>query len=171
METNTEDDEIRAMAEVSAVLSRLNPEAAGRVVRWAASRYRAGGAASEGQALGLGIGREGQGAYGDFPSLFAAANPQTEADKALVAGYWFQVAQGQTDLDALRINAELKNLGHGLSNVTRAFDGLMSGRPQLAIQTRKTGKSKQARKKYRLTAEGIRVVEALLARPRTESNG
>jgi hypothetical protein len=153
------------MAEISAILARLSSEVTSRVLRWAVSRYQT-------------IGREGvpfiatrgsPGHFEDFPSLFAAAMPQTEADKALVAGYWFQVVQAQSDLDALQINAELRNLGHGLSNVTRAFDQLMSGRPQLAIQTRKGGSSKQARKKYRLTAEGVRAIDGMLNRVPVDS--
>jgi len=167
VETDT-DDEIRAMTEVNAILSKLDPKVAGRVAGWAAAKYRGGVEAPERLGLRSGNDREPQSAFRDFADLFAETNPKTESEKALVAGYWFQVVQGQPDLDASQVNAELKNMGHGLSNVTRAFDDLMAGRPQLAIQTRKGGKSKQARKKYRLTSEGIRAVENLLARPRTE---
>ena len=101
----------------------------------------------------------------DLAELFSMASPSTEADKALVAAYWFQVHEGETDLDAFRVNTALRNLGHGVSNITRAFDSLISQRPQLAIQTRKSGSSRQGRKKYRLTAEGIRAVEQLVGNP------
>lgn len=160
MAIDASDDEVRAMAEINAILSRLDLDAAERVVRWAASRYRSGAIADPTTISGIAHGIEG--AREDFPSLFEAADPQTESKKALVAGFWFQVVRGQTDFEGLQVNTELKNLGHGLSNVTRAFSALMSERPQLAIQIRKSGKSKQARKKYRLSAEGVRAVEAYL---------
>lgn len=165
------DEEVKAMSEVNSVLSRLSLEAAERVVRWAAARYGSGTIGDPITSLRIARGMGIQGAYGDFSSLFEATDPQTESKKALVAGFWFQTVRGQPDFDALQVNAELKNLGHGLSNVTRAFNALMAERPQLAIQIRKSGKSMQARKKYRLTAEGLRAVEAYLVEPPTESRG
>lgn len=83
--------------------------------------------------------------------------------KPLVVGYWFQVLQGEQDLDGFQINKELKHLGHGVSNITTALSSLIDRKPQLVIQTRKSGNSKQARKRYRLTDAGIKAVERMLA--------
>jgi len=94
--------------------------------------------------------------------LYEAANPRTEPQKVLVAGYWFQKLRGQSDVDGQQINTELKQLGHGVTNITRTLGSLINKKPQLVIQTHKSGKTKQARKKYRLTAEGIRAVEQML---------
>ena len=102
----------------------------------------------------------------DFASVFADASPATDRDRALVAGYWFQVIRGEADLDAQALNRELKNLGHGVGNITKAMTNLMMHEPQLAIQTRKSGGTVQARKKYRLTRAGVAHVEAMLARAR-----
>ena len=95
--------------------------------------------------------------------MFAAANPESGTDKALMVAYWFQVLNGQADVDSFDVNKELKHLGHGALNITRAFDHLMEAKPQLVIQKRKSGKAKQARKKYRVTAEGISRVKQLMA--------
>jgi hypothetical protein len=84
------------------------------------------------------------------------------SEKVLVTGFWFQEILGQTDLDAQQINGELKQLGHGILNITMAFGELMNRKPQLAIQTRKSGSSKQARKRYRLTREGLNRVKAMV---------
>jgi hypothetical protein len=100
--------------------------------------------------------------FGDLASLYHAANPTTLGQKVLVAGFWFQEVLGQSDLDAQQINTELKQLGHGILNITMAFGELLNRKPQLAIQTRKSGSSKQARKKYRLTREGLNRVRAML---------
>jgi hypothetical protein len=99
----------------------------------------------------------------DLPTTFAAASPENDTDRALVGAYWFQVIKGQADIDSQEVNSELKHLGHGVGNITRAFDHLMAAKPQLVIQTRKSGKAKQARKKYRVTEAGIARVNQLMA--------
>ena len=45
---------------------------------------------------------------------------------------------------------------------TDAINQLIKRKPQLRIQTKKEGKTKQARKKYKVTAEGIKAVQKLL---------
>jgi hypothetical protein len=80
----------------------------------------------------------------------------------LVVGYWFQVHQGMKDFDSQRVNAELKNMGHGVGNITEAFTRLIDRRPQFVIQTRKSGTARQARKLYRVTNEGIKRVQSML---------
>jgi len=156
-----EDPEIRAMASVAEILSQLESGAAERVLRWAAERF--------GVSFGPKVKtRPHQEAVSpdsntrNFADFFAELHPTTENDKVLVAGYWLQQIQGQEELDAQQVNSELRHLGHAISNITRTFGRLMEQRPQLAIQTHKGGASKQARKRYRITAEGIRSVERLI---------
>ena len=94
--------------------------------------------------------------------LLAMASPSTDVERVLVVGYWFQEHQGNEDLDSQTINTELKHQGHGVGNITKAFGGLISQKPQLVIQLRKSGNSRQARKKYKLTTAGIKRVNAML---------
>jgi hypothetical protein len=101
--------------------------------------------------------------FDDAAALFAAANPTTNGDKALVIGYWFQQIEGNKDLDAQQVNTQLKQLGHGIANITGAFNDLMGTMPKLAIQVRKGGATRQARKRYRITTEGLKRVADLLA--------
>jgi hypothetical protein len=95
--------------------------------------------------------------------LFAAADPGTDVDRALVMGYWFQCIDGEPDFDSQSVNSALKNMGHGVGNITLAFGALSSRRPQLVIQTKKAGTSKQARKRFKLTTSGIDHVERMIA--------
>ena len=67
----------------------------------------------------------------------------------------------ESEFDSQRVNSELKHLGYPVSNITRAFDRL---RPTFVQQTKKTGATRQARKRYRLTHEGRKRVEEMLAR-------
>lgn len=100
--------------------------------------------------------------FGSLAELFDAAQPKTTADKALVAGYWLQVCQASESFDGFSVNKELKHLGEGLPNVTSAIDTLKAKKPALALQLKKSGKSQQARKVYKITVAGIRAVEAMI---------
>jgi hypothetical protein len=100
--------------------------------------------------------------YSSFAELHDAAGPKTNADKALVAGYWLQVCQGGETFDGHSANRELKQLGHGLANITAAIDALKRQKPALALQLRKSGKSQQARKEYKISVAGIKAVETMI---------
>ena len=69
------------------------------------------------------------------------------------------------ELDSQSLNSELKNLGYPIGNITRAVSGLASTMPRYVMQTKKSGTTKQARKKFRLTVEGIRRVEQMIGGP------
>jgi hypothetical protein len=101
-------------------------------------------------------------AFKNFAELFAAADPETTAHKALVAGYWIQVSEGNPSFEGQRANKELAHLGHKLANITNAVDTLKAQKPALVIQTKKSGTSQQARKTYMVTHAGIEAVKAML---------
>jgi hypothetical protein len=161
--------EITAMKAVAEALGKLDPEATARVVRWAAERFAVG--------LGGGTRRLSGGGPGDVDShlgdtgverfksladLYTAASPSTDMDRALVAGYWFQFSQGQEDFAAQTVNSALKDLGHRVANITVAFNNLKSQKPALVVQLKKSGTTRQARKKYKLTTAGKTAVEQLI---------
>lgn len=169
-----QDPEIVAMSKIGAALTELKgSEAVARVLRWAVEKYRPRPTLPPGRAQNvpsqdiddiidtLSPPRDPR-EFQDFPALFAAAAPSTEPERALVAGYWFQVVRSQDDLHGQQLNDELKNMGYKVGNITDALSSLIERRPALVIQTGKSGTSRQARKKYRLTTEGIRAVEHML---------
>lgn len=168
--------ELKAMEAVATALENVDEATRLRVLRWATSRYVGMRGPAQHAALEKLPGEQNGGQPSDVPmfehsgELLAAAGAETESDKALVIGYWFQVVLNQGDLESQAMNTELKHLGHGLSNITRALDQLMHQRPQLVIQLRKAGTSKQARKKYKLTNEGIKRVRQMLAQPQQDSD-
>ena len=100
--------------------------------------------------------------YSTFAELYDAAQPTTTALRALVAGYWLQACQGGESFDGQSANAALKHLGHGLPNITNAIDSLKNQKPALALQLKKSGKTQQARKTYKLTTAGLRAVEEMI---------
>ena len=100
--------------------------------------------------------------FSEFAELYAAADPHSNADKALVGGYWLQVCQGSDNFSGHAINSELNHLGHKIANITNAMSSLNEVKPQLVLQLRKSGKSQQARKTYKLSAEGIKRVKDMI---------
>lgn len=159
------------MAAVNAALAGLDTDAAARVLRWAADRYKvvlpgsSKSKASEKKDTDESddSGEQGEDStYEHFSDFFDAADPTTEADRVLVAAYWFQVLQGQGELDSQSLNKELKNTGHGVSHMPHALDDLMKAKPRLLIQLKKKGTTKQARRKFKVTSEGIKRVKGML---------
>ncbi len=165
--------EITAMQKLAEALSGLDAEAIARVLRWAGDRYgvagvgpkgRGGGGGSTGATEENGTVTNGsmQRRFSELAELYTAASPATDADRALVTGYWFQFVQGDAEFGSQTVNSALKNLGHGVSNITSAFETLKAQKPALVMQLKKAGTSKQARKTYKLTAAGKNAVELLI---------
>lgn len=162
--------EINAMSKVAEALQGLPQESVRRVLLWAADSYGvspAGKAKFNRQELG---GDDFQPdaaisipSFEDVADLFSLASPATEPDKALVVGYWLQYIEGKTDFDSQSVNRVLKDMGHSIGNITAAFTSLKGRKPQLAMQTKKSGSSQQARKRYKLTLAGKTAVENMLA--------
>jgi hypothetical protein len=159
--------EVRALGRVVDAVDGLDASAIQRVLEWAWKRF-VGAALPE---PGASRAAAPQGAWGpvrgphvqsseptDLADLYVAARPATDADKVLVVAYWHQVSTGKENLDAQTIHRDLKNLGHGVGNVTRACSALIREKPQLMIQVKKAGSTRQARKQYRLTAAGLQRV-------------
>lgn len=169
MTDDTLANEIRAMQSVAQALAGLDADSTRRVLKWAVDRYQVKPAAPVpppevehvAPAAQYPQSRE---SFGDFADLFDAANPESGVENALVAGYWFQAVQKHAELDSQQLNSALKNLGRPSSNITRDLDSLMTRTPRLVIQVRKDGNTKQARKRYKLTTEGVRAVERMLTR-------
>lgn len=157
------DPELEAMTTVAGALDKIKADdkMVGRVLRWARERYT-GATEPESAASRSKPGAPDPGEYQDVASLYTDASPRTEPERALVVGYWFQVHQNMKDFDSQRVNAELKNMGHRVGNITEAFSRLIERKPQYVIQTRKSGTAKQARKLYRVTNEGIKRVQAMV---------
>jgi len=100
--------------------------------------------------------------FDTFAELYAAASPSKDPEKVLVAAYWHQEVKGQKELTSVVLNKDLTNLGHRITNINMKFDSLIGSKPQLALQLKKSGSAKQARKKYKLTKAGIAKVQGML---------
>ncbi len=158
--------EIAAMQTVATALADLDTAATMRVLRWAAERFGLSVGSSSKAPASAAQGEKENGTaelnFKDLAELYDAASPSTEWERALVAGYWFQFLGGEPEFGAQTINSALKNLGHGVSNITNAFETLKAQKPALVMQIKKAGTTKQARKKYKLTGAGKKAVELMV---------
>jgi hypothetical protein len=160
-----QDVEVAAMEAVAKALAGLDEAARIRVIGWATSRYAGTAAARPPLEVGGGQSSSPAGPRADFDSfaeLFDRADPTTEKDKALVAAYWVQACLGQSSFLAQELNTNLKDLGHGVGNITVSLDGLKEEKPSLVLQLKKSGTTKQARKTYKLTQEGAKRVRQMI---------
>ena len=155
--------ETEAITKIAEALSPLTPEGIQKVLRYINHTYQPKGTSqmvSE-KSTAYGVTEE-KPKYSEFYELFDAAGPKNGPERALVAAYWLQVLQEKEEWDSFQINKELKSLNWASSNITRDLDVLVKRSPRW-VHTRKEANSQQARKTYKLTDEGIRAVERLLA--------
>ena len=161
------EEEIKAMGVVSSALGGLANDGRARVLLWAMSHYGITVAGQKAQRfmggpLSAEVGADQEScAYQTFADLFNAASPKTEKNKAMVAAYWVQVCENAGSFQSQSLNDLLKDLGHGIGNITEALNQLKNDRPALILQLKKSGSSRQARKTFKLTQEGSKRVEAM----------
>jgi hypothetical protein len=163
--------EIEAMGAIDKAMGGLQADEQKRVLRWAIDKFGGGEVALSGEGGGGQrapssgtVSEDGRGpaAYERISDLMDAAHPTTTVDHVLVASYWFQAIRGQENFTGQAVNSELKDLGQGSKNITDAYTSLMQRRPPAVRQVQKSGSTRQARKRYRLTEVGIRSVERMI---------
>ena len=169
------DNEFKAIQAVHAALEPLDVEAQTRVLAYIASLLAidtqvVGGRAAADQsdpdtdADSTDDGRDGNQTpkFPDFADLYSAANPKSNGEKALIAGYWLQECQESENFTGAAAQRELTHLGHKLPNITDAINQMKNKKPALILQTKKSGSTKQARKLYKVSPEGIRRVKEMV---------
>ena len=186
-------DELDAMRAIYDALDGLDEEQRSRALRWAADLFKInlvgtpavlqGGAtlpddvrpphsdvADSDSTYGT-VGTEGDSSsngsavvqFEHFAELYDACAPKDDTDRAIVAAYWVQIVPGKSQFTGHEVNKELRNLGHGITNVSAPLGRCINKKPALVLQIRKAGKAKQARKTYKLTREGIKAVQAMMS--------
>ncbi len=163
MANGSKDREIEALAAVSNVLADLDHDAVDRILRWAANRFGVELSPQDKAGRNRGSkGEKGPRSYEDISQFLDDARPQGTADMVLAVAYWFQEMEGRPAFGSQEVNSQLKHLGHGVTNITKALQRLIDKRPALVMQVRKKGVTKQARKQYKITAEGRRAVATMI---------
>ena len=168
-----DDVEFAAMKAVLAALAPLDVQSRQRVFAYVAARLEiseVGATRSSSQGSGeenreqpeFEVDSAPQREFATLAELHEAASPHSNRDRVLVAAYWLQVIEGRDSFVSYSVNQALKDLGHGVSNITEAFDALKRQKPALVLQLKKAGKSRQARKTYKITNAGVVAVEEMI---------
>ena len=139
-------NEFEAIKAVHAALEPLEADARNRVVTYIASLLsidastfvgRAGEADSdlddevEGDAEEI---NSPAPTYSEFAELYEAADPSSNGEKALAAGYWLQICQGADSFTGFEANKMLTDLGHRVGNITDAINTMKDRKPSLIMQ-------------------------------------
>jgi len=176
------DPEIEAMSRVVAALDSdgLDDDARMRVLRWAGDRYglsitqtsavrtsapTSDATSEERPAKVPDVRVASEPVYEEFVDFFDAVDPKSDVDKALTAAYWLQVISKQPSWQSLRVNNLLKEMGHGVANVTSALRSAQQRKPALVRQVAKSGRAAQSWKTYKLTTSGVSHVRRMLGLP------
>lgn len=163
------DSELTVMAECHKKMKHLTDEEKARVLDWLAKKFDIASTTlfqKKTQSSNASGGGESGNSLVDFtslPDVFAVANVKTDQEKVLLASSYLQLKNGGADLTGREINQALKPLGQGVSNITNTITALMARKPKLMIQTHKSGKSRQAQKKYKVTTEGLAAAKKFLS--------
>jgi hypothetical protein len=175
--------DIRALESVLTTLEPLTRDERVRVLRWTVEKL---GIEDFGHSLSTALRRDLKGlkpidaAFSKHPNGFqsianfvSAANPQTDSDRVLCAATYLQdFADGDSSeltLTGKQINDALKDLGHGVKNITDCINTLRERKPQHMIQTKKSGKARQSWKEYRVTGAGVDYAYRLINEVSVES--
>lgn len=161
--TTADDQELSAMSTLRGALEPLSAEERERVLNWAADRFRVrlvktGGAPGTYETPS----DDGSLTHDTFADAFDAFQPKTDAEKFLIAAYWEGSVKGEASFGSAVLNKMLRDLGHGSDHTAQNMQWLIDQKPARILQLSKSGKSQQARKTYKITREGIRVVLARL---------
>ena len=149
------------------LLERAFGAAAGRARRLASAGGDEGGDEAPrrrpGRPRGSGTGaRRGPRGGMQMGSLLEQWTPETMAERALLGAFTLSRGRPDRTVTSQAINAELKRAGLPVPNITRAIESNLRAKPALMTQKKKMGTTRQARKQYAITQEGVEFVEARL---------
>ena len=156
--------ELEAMETIASALTNLDPQSRERVMEWIGSRFGLKQGADGIEPMG--VGKESLSSpsksFDQFVDLFDHANPTSDSERALVAGYWLQKIQAGETFTSQQANDLLREMGRGITNIAETLGRVQRRNPALVRQVSKSGKTKQARKTYKLTTSGCGEVERML---------
>jgi hypothetical protein len=115
-----------------------------------------------GRPRGSGTGRRGPRGGVQMNSILTQWTPETMAERALMGAYTLSRGKADKTVTSQAINAELKRANIPVPNITRAIESNLRAKPPLMVQKKKMGTTRQARKQYAITPEGVEFVEARL---------
>jgi hypothetical protein len=169
------DQELEVLSKINGLISGLDQEAKMRVLTWIVNKHNLTNSPTnsptvqkQATALEDKLAIENTEIISDLTSytspaeLLAKSNAGQGPERVLVISAYLQQKSGQ-EVTAFDVNKVLKDIGYAINNgISHTFDSLMSRKPQLMVQTKKNGNSRQSKKLYKVTDEGFKKVFGML---------
>jgi hypothetical protein len=161
------DPEIEIMNEIYRSLKNLDEHARQRVIKWIIDKYSLDLIKHDvinpvETKENIFVSQFDLKSFKSVAEIFSKARPKNDIEKVLIISAYLQETKLGSELTGREINRGLNLLGHGVRNITSTIGALINRKPQLMIQTRKEGKTKQAQKKYKVTAEGLALATKMI---------
>jgi hypothetical protein len=101
--------------------------------------------------------------YESFADLYDDVAPKTGTQKAVTAGYWFEVKEGKQSWKASEVNKLLKSIDVKVSSISIVLTNAVKAKKPLIAQLERLGDSERSRKTFCLKEGGIEYVESRIA--------
>jgi hypothetical protein len=95
--------------------------------------------------------------YDNFEELLLFSTANTNTSKILLAAVYLQENKNFKEFGSYDISALFKEIGEEVSQPSSSLNNLMSKKPPLLFQTGTQGPGLKARRKFRVTEEGLRI--------------
>ncbi len=100
--------------------------------------------------------------YESITDLLEESTATKVIDRILLAAAYLQEKKNLTELTSFEINSQLKKAGHGIPNISIGINRLLEKVPQLMAVTKREGNTKQSRRKFAVTEDGLQKVKSFL---------
>lgn len=100
--------------------------------------------------------------YDTALELFSEAKVKKSTDKILLMAAYLQVRHNFQEITSYDMNFRLKRIGHGVSNISSSLNAIISRKPEIMVQLDKESTHKQARRKFKVTEEGLKMARRFL---------
>jgi len=100
--------------------------------------------------------------YKSIEALFLSSNLKTVTSKILLAASYLQEKNNLEEIATRDINESLRKLGYDVTNIAVTLNSLIQKKPPMLIIVGKEGDSKQARRKFKVSEEGLALAKSFL---------
>lgn len=100
--------------------------------------------------------------YDTVLDLFSEARIKKSTGKILLMAAYLQERHDFKEITTYDINFRLKRIKHGVTNISSLINGILKRKPLLMDEIKKEGQTKHARRKFRVTEEGLKVAKSYL---------
>ncbi len=94
--------------------------------------------------------------------LFSESNVKKATTRVLMMAAYLQERHNFKEISSYDINFRLKRIGYSVTNISSLINSIMNRVPHLLVQVGADDTTKQSRRKFKVTAEGLAVAKSLM---------